>query len=132
MTWAMRSSCIRAMPMRQSAARDRVEGRRDDNIVLHDSDREARIPPMALTTVLEEATDVHRFQIVQHGPECLLLRFSAGDRERAFRAGAKALHDYLAVQGFAGTRIVLDDREPVLDARSGKLRQVIVEAPTSR
>jgi phenylacetate-CoA ligase len=121
-----RCACGNALPA------IRVEGRRDDNVVLHDSDREARIPPMALTTVLEEATDVHRFQIVQHGPECLLLRFSAGNRERAFRAGAKALHHYLAAQGVAGTRIVLDDREPVPDARSGKLRQVIVEAPEPR
>jgi len=113
----------------------RVEGRRDDCVVLRDSGREARIPPMALTTVLEDATDVHRFQIVQRGPECLLLRFdtgSAGDRERAFRTGAEALHRYLAAQGVAGTRILLDAQQPLPDARSGKLRHVIVEALQSR
>jgi phenylacetate-CoA ligase len=121
-----RCTCGNALPA------IRVEGRRDDSVVLNDSDHEARIPPMALTTVLEEATDVHRFQIVQRGPECLLLRLPAGDRERAFRVGAKALHRYLAAQGVAGTRIVLDDHDPLPDARSGKLRQVIVEAPELR
>lgn len=113
----------------------RVEGRCDDSVVLHGSDHDVRIPPMALTTVLEEATDVHRFQIVQRGPGCLLLRFaasSAGDRERAFSVGAKALHRYLAAQGLARTRILLDNQQPLPDARSGKLRQVIVEAPQPR
>lgn len=90
----------------------RVEGRRDDIVVLHDEDREARIPPMALTTVLEEATGTHRFQIVQREPDCLLLRLATGDapeRERVFRIAAKAIHDYLTAQGIARTRILLDD-----------------------
>ena len=109
----------------------RVEGRRDDVVVLKDGDREARIPPMALTTVLEEATHQHRFQIVQSGNDRLLLRFAATDgaeRDSAFRVAAKALRRYLESQGIASAHVLLDEQPPRPDRRSGKLRQVVVES----
>lgn len=109
----------------------RVEGRCDDVVVLRDGEREARIPPMALTTVVEEAIDVHRFQIVQREPDCLLLRLAvtAGpERQQVFRVVTKALRRYLASQGIVHMRILLDDQPPLADARSGKLRQVVVES----
>ena len=109
----------------------RVEGRRDDVVVLDCGQREAHIAPMALTTIVEEATHEHRFQIVQSGSDRLLLRFAdigCEARETAFHAAVKALRPYLASQGVASTRIVLDALPPTPDRRSGKLRQVIVES----
>ncbi len=46
-----------------------VEGRRDDILALTARDgTTVRLLPLALSTVVEEAADVHRFQIVQDGP----------------------------------------------------------------
>ena len=45
----------------------------------------------------------------------------------AFRAAAYALHDYLARQGVAHPHVSLDERLPIPDRRSGKLREVIIE-----
>jgi phenylacetate-CoA ligase len=109
----------------------RVEGRREDVVTMSASDgRRIRLLPMALTTIVEEAADVHRFQIVQSRDTALMLRFDIAGVERkqaAFRAAAHALHDYLARQGVARPHVSLDERLPILDRRSGKLRQVVVE-----
>jgi phenylacetate-coenzyme A ligase PaaK-like adenylate-forming protein len=108
----------------------RVEGRRDEVVVLTERGRVARIAPMALTTVLEESSGVHRFQIGQRDERTLLLRLdvaSPKDRRAAFGAGARALGGVLATQGVPHTAILLDASAPVVDARSGKLRQVVVE-----
>jgi putative adenylate-forming enzyme len=110
----------------------RVEGRRDDVVVLHGRDgQEIRMPPMALATVVEEAADVHRFQIVQRGADHLLLRLPDGHaqaRLRAFHLASRALRDYLDAQGVVHPSIALAEEAPVPDARSGKLRQVVVES----
>ncbi|HVE50215.1 MAG TPA: phenylacetate--CoA ligase family protein [Casimicrobiaceae bacterium] len=112
----------------------RVDGRRDDVLILTDGKREFRVPPMALTTVFEESTGVHRFQILQRERDRLLLRVAtAGDaeRKRAFDVGSRALHDYLMEQGARSIRIDFDDVEPQVDERSGKLRQVVVDIVTT-
>lgn len=112
----------------------RVDGRRDDVVVLRNGNRELRVTPMALTTVFEESTGVHRFQIVQREPDRLLLRLAIGEdaaRKHAFEAGSQALSDYLAQQGASSIRIDLDDAAPIADTRSGKLRQVIVDIATA-
>ena len=89
-----------------------------------------RLIPLALTTVVEEAADVHRFQIVQSGPGELALRIDideAQSRARAYEAAASGLARYLASQGLSHIAIELDPRLPMPDANSGKLRQVIRE-----
>jgi phenylacetate-CoA ligase len=109
----------------------RVEGRSDDVVVLRDRERVVRIAPMALSTIVEEATGVHRFQVIQCGPNALRLRFACREpaqREQAFRSAVASLRAYLATLGASGTRINVDHRPPQPDARSGKLRQVVVEA----
>jgi len=73
---------------------------------------------------------VHRFQIVQSRDTTLMLRLDIAGAERkraAFRAAAHALHDYLARQGIAHPHVSLDERLPIPDRRSGKLREVIIE-----
>jgi phenylacetate-CoA ligase len=108
----------------------RVEGRREDVVTMSAADgRRVRLLPMALTTVVEEAADVHRFQIVQSRDTTLLLRLDIEGVERKqaiFRAAAQALRDYLAQQGIAHPHIALDGHLPTPDRGSGKLRQVVV------
>ena len=67
-----------------------VEGRCDDVVGLRAADgRLVQVPPMALTTIVEEAGGVHRFQIVQDAADALRLRLEhAPERGRACSPGA--------------------------------------------
>lgn len=110
----------------------RVDGRTDDLLVLQAGDgASVRVLPMALTTAIEETSGIHRFQIVQVGPEALLLRLDEG-RTGGAAEGANsaqtALLNYLSYQGLKNVRVTLDERAPTPDAASGKLRQVIASA----
>ncbi len=102
-----------------------VEGRSDDVLSLRATDGSSvTLPPLALTTVVEEAAHVHRFQVVQVARDALSLRLPAGERGAA-DAALGALRTYLAAQGLAQVRVRLDAAEPVANARDGKLRQVV-------
>ncbi len=107
-----------------------VEGRRDDVVALSAADGcTVRLLPLALSTVVEEAAGVHRFQIVQSAADRLQLRLDVADprlRRAAWRAAAPALRAYLRSQSLPDVRVALDRRAPAVDPRSGKLRQVIV------
>jgi hypothetical protein len=96
-----------------------------------DHGEEVTLLPLALTTVIEESSGLHRFQIVQTGAAHLCLRLDHEEvrraRHAAFDSAARALREYLARQGAGSVTLVLDDRAPRADARSGKLRQVIRE-----
>ena len=86
---------------------------------------------MALTTVLEEATHQHRFQIVQCGDAQLLLRFAAIDgaeRDSAFASRRKRCAAILRRKASLPRTCCWTTRPPRPDRRSGKLRQVVVEA----
>jgi putative adenylate-forming enzyme len=108
----------------------RVEGRRDDVVSLRTPDRHVvRLLPLALTTVIEDAVQVHHFQLVQTGADQLRLRLDIEDgpaKRAAWHAASRALHAYLVSQSLPNVRVVLDTRGPVPDIRSGKLREVIV------
>jgi phenylacetate-coenzyme A ligase PaaK-like adenylate-forming protein len=108
-----------------------AEGRHDDVLAFTAADgRTVSVLPLTLTTIVEDAADVHRFQLVQQAPDRLALRLDPCDASRrkiAWHAAARALHRYLAAQSLANVEIVLDRHSPVADARSGKLREVIVE-----
>jgi len=108
-----------------------VQGRCDEILRLPGRDGTPRhVLPMALTTVIEEASDVHRFQVVHDGGRTLRLRMPHGPsdaRTRAFDDAARATARFLADQGCESIDVLLDPREPTLDPRTGKLRQVIVE-----
>jgi putative adenylate-forming enzyme len=110
----------------------RVEGRRDDVLAMRGPGGSlVRLLPLALTTVVEEAAHVHRFQIVQSAPDRLLLRLDLPDNEArraAWRAASGAMRNYLAQQSLPNVRMTLDKHRPLADKRSGKLRQVISES----
>jgi phenylacetate-coenzyme A ligase PaaK-like adenylate-forming protein len=109
----------------------RVTGRQDDMVALRGAAGLQHISPMALTTLVEEASCQHRFQIVHRAPGRLDLRFGddlpTADRAAAFGRAASALQAFLRSEGVDPVRIVLDDGPPRCDGRSGKLRQVIDE-----
>jgi len=108
----------------------RVEGRRDDVLSMRASDgRLVRLLPLALTTIVEEAAHVHRFQIVQTAADRLMLRLeTCGDdaRRAVWHAASAALRGYLAQQSLNNVHVGLDSHGPLSDRRSGKLREVIV------
>jgi phenylacetate-coenzyme A ligase PaaK-like adenylate-forming protein len=108
----------------------RVHGRSDDVVTFHAAEgRTVSLLPLALTTVVEDATDIHRFQLVAR-PGRLLLRLDASEVERrrdAWHAAARALSRYLAAQSLAHVKVELDPSPPAVDPHSGKLRQVIVD-----
>ena len=107
-----------------------VEGRHDDVVALRAPDGSTvRLLPLALTTVVEEAAQVQRFQIVQTAADRLLLRLApgaGGDRLAAWHAARAALRRYLACQSLPNVRIALDRQGPLPDRRTGKLREVVV------
>jgi phenylacetate-CoA ligase len=110
----------------------RAEGRRDDVLALQAKDGSiVQLSPLALTTVIEEATANHRFQLVQTAPDRIAVRLGAedaGERSGEWRAARRALHAYLAHQSLGNVHLNLDARAPVPDARSGKLREVLAAA----
>jgi phenylacetate-CoA ligase len=108
----------------------RVQGRHDDVLALSARDgRVVRLVPLALATIVEEASGVHRFQIVQDAPDHLRVRLGESDRgarQAAWRAASRALRDYLRRQSLPDVRVALDPCHPRPERRSGKLRQVLV------
>jgi phenylacetate-CoA ligase len=112
-----------------------VEGRHDDVVSMVAPDgRIVRLLPLALTTVVEEAANVQRFQIVQTSADHLLLRLEPrdlADRQATWRAAAQALRRYLAQQSLPNVHVGLDRQGPVTDRHSGKLREVVAMKETA-
>lgn len=103
-----------------------VEGRSDDVIALRTREGGLQhLVPLALTTVVEDAAGVHRFQIVQTAPDRLCLRLTDTDRARAGAAATAALRAYLDRHALSNVELVLEPGEPQPERRGGKLRQVV-------
>ena len=103
-----------------------VEGRCDDVVTFRARDGTlVRLVPLALTTVIEEAAHVYRFQIVQHAPDRLDLRLTASDRHRAGAAALHAMRELLDRNALHHVSVHLATDEPQCDPRNGKLQQVM-------
>ena len=101
-----------------------LEGRDDDVLALRALDGSiVKLPPLAISTVVEDGAHVHRFQIVQDAPDALALRLARGDRRHG-RAAMRALREYLEAHGLEDVAVRLDDAEP-RTTRDGKIRQVL-------
>jgi phenylacetate-coenzyme A ligase PaaK-like adenylate-forming protein len=106
----------------------RVEGRTNDVLVIGSGDAKVRLLPLSLVTVVEEVPGVRRCQLVQIGPVVLRVRLDVApstDPESVWAQVSRTLQGHLADQGAHDVRIERAPEEPVVDARSGKLRQVI-------
>jgi putative adenylate-forming enzyme len=114
-----------------------VEGRRDDIVSMRAADGgTVRLLPLALTTVVEEAAGLHRFQILQTAGDRLALRLDpkeARDRDAAWSVASEALRTYLARQSLGNVAVTLERDLPArADPRTGKLRQVCVVCADTR
>ncbi len=107
-----------------------VEGRSDDVLRLRRRDGTyGQLVPLALTTVVEEAARVHRFQIVQLADDRLGLRLMDKDRAGVGASALAALREYLERDALSNVEVVLESGEPQPQRHSGKLRQVVAMPP---
>jgi len=101
-----------------------LEGRAGDILALRSADgRIVKLPPLAVSTVVEDGAHIYRFQLVQDGADSLALKVPQADRKRSADA-LDALRAYLGAHGLANVGVRLDADEPQ-ESRDGKLRQVV-------
>lgn len=107
-----------------------VEGRNDDALRLgRPGARAVYVPPLAVSTVLEDYAGLFDFQLVQQGPCELLLRTGLQGKEAdaGLRRGRAALSAFLQRQGAAGVHIRCKSGERECRGASGKVQRVLVE-----
>jgi phenylacetate-coenzyme A ligase PaaK-like adenylate-forming protein len=124
-----RCACGSALPLIE------VEGRGDDSLRLAaPGGRAVRVPPLALSTVLEDEAGLYDFQLVQQSASELLLctGLRGAEGEAALRRGRQVLAAFLAKQGVPKVRIKCRVGEVGPPERSGKLRRVVALADTGR
>jgi phenylacetate-coenzyme A ligase PaaK-like adenylate-forming protein len=105
-----------------------VQGRSDDTLCLGARGaRAVRVLPLALATVLEDDAGLFDFQVVQQGPNDLLLRTGLqGEAARhALPRARRTLEAFLAQQGAAGVHVHCRSGQPGRRGRSGKVQRVI-------
>lgn len=101
-----------------------VQGRVDDSLLLRTAQGAAvRLPPLALTTVIEDDAGVFDFQIVQDGPRSL--RLTVGGDADALRRARLALAAYLRRQGLGRLPLAAHCGAATVRGRSGKLPRVV-------
>jgi phenylacetate-coenzyme A ligase PaaK-like adenylate-forming protein len=105
----------------------RVEGRQDDILALQDAAGHViKLLPLALATIIEDEAHVHRFQLVAHHPQELLVRLDGDEDARgAWPTLSAVLKRYLSVSGLSNVRVKLDALAPQYEPLSGKLRRIV-------
>jgi phenylacetate-coenzyme A ligase PaaK-like adenylate-forming protein len=112
-----------------------VQGRADHTLVLRDArQREVRLLPLALMTVIEEGAQVTQFQLLCTASDRLELRFEPEvvDPRATFQRAHAALAGYLRTQGLPDVAITHGLAPPLRHARSGKLERVRYGEPLPR
>jgi hypothetical protein len=84
-----------------------------------------RLPPLALTTVLEEGAGVFEFQLVQQGPRELSLTIATGGGAEMLARARHALTAYLRDQGLCTLTLEVRHGPPARCGRSGKLPRIV-------
>ena len=105
-----------------------VEGRCDDTLRLEAPGRASvHVLPLALCTVLEDEAGLFDFQLVQEGPnELLLTSASRGEpAARKLKRASTRLAAFLAAQGASGVRLRCRSGQPGHQGRTGKVKRVI-------
>ena len=109
-----------------------VEGRNDDSLRLgRPGARAVHVPPLAVSTVLEDEAGLFDFQLVQQGPAELLLRTGLRGEaaDASLRRARLALSAFLVRLGADGVHIHCKSGERESRGASGKVQRVLV-APT--
>ncbi|MDL9999316.1 phenylacetate--CoA ligase family protein [Variovorax sp. J22P240] len=110
-----------------------VQGRDDDMLALGRSDaRVVRIPPLAVSTVLEDDAGLFDFQLEQQGPCNLLLRTGLQGKaaDSSLQRARTVLSAFLVRQGADGIHIRCLSGETGRCGRSGKVQRVVVRLET--
>jgi putative adenylate-forming enzyme len=132
------SIVVRPEPCRCGSSLPAIEvtGRRDDVLLFADgAGRTIRLLPLALETVVEQATAAHPVQIVRGAADRLRLRLppmALPERRAAWTSVATALRAWLDRQGLANVEVELDPEGAGVDPASGKLRRVVAAEPAGR
>lgn len=107
----------------------RVQGRKDDTLHLRTATGAVvHITPLAISSVLEQASGLHRFQLVQTGPNHLRVRIEPctdADAHNVWQQVAAHLQTYLAAQDLSNVQYVRGHEPFASSGLSGKFRQVI-------
>lgn len=109
-----------------------VEGRNDDALRLgRPGARAVYVPPLAVSTVLEDDAGLFDFQLVQQGPCELLLRTGLQGKAAVdgLRRARLVLSAYLERLGADGVHIHCKSGERECRGASGKVQRVLVETP---
>lgn len=102
-----------------------VQGRSDDVLCLRGGHGQpVRLPPLALTTVLEERGGVVDFQLVQTGPAGLRLELGPRHGQADASRARDALRSWLRTQSLPGVRLSVRHVATFAPGRSGKLQRV--------
>lgn len=107
-----------------------VEGRNDDALRLgRPGGRAVCVPPLAVSTVLEDDAGLFDFQLVQQGPCELLLRTGLQGKAavEGLRRARMALSAYLLRLGADGVHIHCKSGQRECRGASGKVQRVLVE-----
>jgi phenylacetate-coenzyme A ligase PaaK-like adenylate-forming protein len=109
----------------------RPEGRRDETLWIELAVGVSRpLIPLVLATVVEEASGVLRYQVLQAGPRRLRLRLEEAQgyaRANVCDDVLRRLRAYLSSQGLASVEVDLSEERPRSDTAGGKMRQFFVE-----
>ena len=122
-------------PCGATLPRIEVQGRVDEPLVLRGDDgRPVMLPPLALTTVLEDEARVFDFQLRQRDARTLVLRVGgpAGEAHARLARCHAALLAYLRGQGVTRVRLVDEVGRPVPLGRSGKAQRIVARASAAR
>jgi phenylacetate-coenzyme A ligase PaaK-like adenylate-forming protein len=106
----------------------RIEGRTDEVLRFEGPAGTVALLPMALGTVVEETPGVHRFQVLQTGPDALAVRVEVlpGHEQHSVEAEVLArLRSHLDGQGLPGVGLALDPEPIRVNPKGGKLRHVL-------
>ena len=99
-----------------------IEGRTDDILSFGNG---VDIAPMSLYKILEEVSEISRFQLVQKSYESMELRIVSADRETAFEKAERELLEFFAQKGIHNMKITLSDLTPQADKISGKFKHIL-------
>lgn len=106
----------------------KVEGRTNDILKLINARGERiSIPPLAITTEVEEVPGVHRFQVIQTQSSALALRLEIDpefEQEAVWSNVIYSLNEYLTLHNLPNIQLQKTDERPHRDPKSGKFRQV--------
>ncbi|WP_236589021.1 phenylacetate--CoA ligase family protein [Ramlibacter aurantiacus] len=104
-----------------------VQGREDDMLVIARAGAApVHLPPLALTTALEDDAGVFDFQLVQVGPKELTL--SVGGGAAAMSRARTALLGFLRQQGLPAVRVSAAPGGVRVRGHTGKLQRVVAQA----